>query len=787
MYGFLVLLPLTLISVVIGFLLLSSPQLSDYVDFITQVNLPEGKTKWEFYAGSRKFWELTASHFIAYAAMCFVVTATVRTVSNPLPPERSGPLRSFQLLLEATFVSIPSSVLLWICGRALVQDNSDPLLWLMTTTLAAGLVTCVVVTVKRVPLELYTSALGPFSITVTDALALVTLCLIGSVVVAFAFWPRESAEIIGMFPVLMLATATAFLSISAIFSRFASPVAVVSSLATAVLLLHLLDQMFLPKREFRHTAATWQAPDGRPTKAEVIKAQRQIPKLPAAFREWLEYRRPAIEAYNAKGQAYPIFFASAQGGGIYAAYHPALTLARLTDACPEFAHHLFGISSVSGGSLGAAVYAESLRALPASKLHDATAATVGCTNTGAPRTENTPMDISVSEFFNSDLLSPVVASAFIFDIPSLFIPQLRFGHDRAVALETGIEAAWNKRGRSQDDSGMSAEFYGRWKPSGNAPALFMATTGVNFGVPVLISQIDFSRAQQITRPRRSIAKGPIVTPEADASELLKSIRDRFAQPGQTVQVGIANILDFRPDLQLAMSTAAVLSARFPFVTPPGVIKANKRVEPAQLYQSTDYLELTDGGFYDNSGGVIAREVMAQMQLHLERDPAFQQFKDRVALNWIRFSHTPARRQVSGNEGGNFELLAPVVAFEAVRQSRGAFQLAPPRGVRTTDLYLLDEWYEGTLNWLLSHETKAAIERRSSWQPGYKNSECCDVRHIGSGEIRRIPIDRAKLHEIAKSEFHFDEVVPNARNIQSIFDLVNNGVPRTPAVPLNQSP
>ena len=49
---------------------------------------------------------------------------------------------------------------------------------------------------------------------------------------------------------------------------------------------------------------------------------------------------------------------------MYAAYHPALSLARLTDQCPEFAHHLFGISSVSGGSLGAAVFAELLRALP---------------------------------------------------------------------------------------------------------------------------------------------------------------------------------------------------------------------------------------------------------------------------------------------------------------------------------------------------------------------------------------------------------------------------------------
>lgn len=787
MYGFLVLLPLTLVSVVIGILLLSSPQLSDYVDFVTQVNLPEGQTKWEFYAHSRKFWSLTASHLVVYVAMCFVLVATVRTVSNPLPDERSGSVRAFQMLLEATFVSIPSSVLLWICARALIDDTADPLLWLMTTTLVVGLVACIAVTLRRLPLELYTSKPSSFAITVTDGFGLLILVLIGSVGVAYALWPRESAEIIGMFPVLMLATATAFLAISAVFSRYNSPVAIISSLTTAVIFLTLIDQFFLPKREFRHTVVNWKATDDKRTKSERIKAQRQIPKLPDAFREWLEHRRPAIEAYNAKGQAYPIFFASAQGGGMYAAYHPALTLARLTDACPEFAHHLFGMSSVSGGSLGAAVFAEGVRSLPKSPLYDASSPNVGCTDPGRLTIQNTPLETSVSDFFGSDLLSPVVASAFIFDIPSLFLPQLRFGHDRARALESGIEIAWSRGGRTRADLGMSADFYGRWKPQEIAPALFMATTGVNFGVPVLLSQIDFSRTQAVNRPRRSLTMGPTAAPTAEASDQLKMVRDRFAQSGQTVQVGIANILDFRPDLQLAMSTAAALSARFPFVTPPGVIKAHPKIEPAQLYQTTDYLELTDGGFYDNSGGVVAREVMGQMQLLLERDPAFVNFKERVALTWIRFTHTPARRQVSGNEGGNFELFAPIVAFEAVRQSRGAFQLSPPRGVRTIDLYLLDEWYEGTLNWLLSHGTKSAIERRSSWQPGHLNEECCDVRHLGTGEIRRIPLDWNKIGELQNGEFEFKKVIPNGPRIQHIFDLIKNGVALTSTASISANP
>jgi hypothetical protein len=71
-----------------------------------------------------------------------------------------------------------------------------------------------------------------------------------------------------------------------------------------------------------------------------------------------------IEAYRQEKKLYPLFIVAAQGGGFYAAYHSALSLARLQDACSEFSDHVFAISSVSGGSLGAAVFTELLRGQP---------------------------------------------------------------------------------------------------------------------------------------------------------------------------------------------------------------------------------------------------------------------------------------------------------------------------------------------------------------------------------------------------------------------------------------
>jgi hypothetical protein len=787
MYGFLVLLPLTIISVLIGAFILLSPQLADYVVFITEVNQPEGKTVWQYFLDNMPYWTRIASHLVAYCIMCFVLIATVRTVSNPLPVDRPAALRFFQLALEAIFVTVPTLVLLWISGRAWWEDTSNPLLALTVGVLCIGFVANVFITARRYPLELYGSSLRPPSVTKPDLMAALSLLIIAGVVVAFAFEPRNSADIVGMFPVLMLASAVAFLAVAAIFSRRTSPVAVLSALITGVLCLHILDWA-MPDREFRHTVASPHgnvAAKARPDDVAEIKAQRKLLDLPTAFRAWLEHRKPAIEAYHAQGRAYPIFFVSAQGGGMYAAYHPALSLARLADSCPEFAHHVFGISSVSGGSLGAAVYAETIRTLRQEGPHDPSAARVGCSDVGAPTKINTPIEGHVRRFFETDFLSPVIASAFIFDIPSLIIPQLRFGQDRARALETGFETAWKRLAISRPADGLAANFYERWDPTGLSPALFMATTGVNFGIPILLSQIDYSRIQaMLLTAKKRTTKERVAAPEGEDSELIKSVRERFSQTQETLQVGIGNVLDFRPDLQMTTSTAVVLSARFPFVTPPGLIHENKDIPKGRgLFRNIKSLELTDGGFYDNSGGYVARDIIAAMQHLLDTDPSFDSFKNSVFIHWIRFTDTPTRRLVTASEGGHHEFVTPIAAFDAVRQSRGVLSQSAPPKTGVSFIYLLDDWYQGTLNWLLSNKTKTAIEKRSSWLTGYENTECCLVTDAATNVTRRIPLTQEQMPELEKAGFKLDPLVPNAGQFNRIRRLVDKGA----ELPVDQPP
>jgi hypothetical protein len=783
MYGFLILLPLTLISLLIGFLVASSTQVADYIAYISHRADPKPLHLNEIWS-NRGVLALIGAHVLAYAVLCFTAVATVRTVSAPLPADRAGAVRFFQVLLETVFVAVPSSALLWIMGRALIADNSNPIHWATLSVLCVGIAITVGVTVMRRPLELYTSSLRPFSVTKVDAVAVLCLAAIGAAAFAFAKDPIESAHVLGMFPVLMLATATAFLTLAAIFSRAVSPVAVISSLMTTVLIFYLMDWITSPTREFRYTKVAYKAvTDAAAGGSSVadIKAQRKIPDLVTAFRQWLEHRRPAIEAYKKKGRAYPVFLVTAQGGGIYAAYHPALSLARLTDHCPEFAHHLFAISSVSGGSLGAAVYAELVRALPPTPLNDPASPSASCTPTRGPTVDNY-LQTQVQRFFETDFLTPVIASAFIFDAPSIFIPQLRFGQDRARALEFAFEAAWKQLKLPGAGDGLSAGYFGRWDPAGRAPALFMSTTAVNFGIPILVAQVDWSYNPVSNVPRTAaLARSAAAERSAPSPGLVETVRDRLLAPDDQLQVGVGNLLDFRPDIQMATSTAVVLSARFPFVTPPAAITENSQIIKSRgLFNKTKVLELTDGAFYDNSGGIVARDIIAELVRRLENDERLKEFKNDIKIELIRFTDTPAKRQGGASDYAHSELITPLVAYDAVRQSRGVLLTGVSRKAGTSNIYLLDEWYDGSLNWLLSEETKRDIETRSSWLSGSGNVVCCEVRDpvARPKSFKRIPLSDAEAREVERAGLIVRPFVPNARQFLWVLGLVDNGAEPT---------
>ncbi len=76
-----------------------------------------------------------------------------------------------------------------------------------------------------------------------------------------------------------------------------------------------------------------------------------------AFEDWLAARNDRKDYGDTP---YPVFIVAAQGGGIYAASTASAFLTRMQDECSGFGQHVFAISGVSGGAVGATVFGELL-------------------------------------------------------------------------------------------------------------------------------------------------------------------------------------------------------------------------------------------------------------------------------------------------------------------------------------------------------------------------------------------------------------------------------------------
>jgi hypothetical protein len=749
MFSFLILLPLTLISIAIGLLLVNTHQVADYVLYLSIFASKQDQ--------SQLRWEI-AAHAASYAAMCFVLAVTARTVSAPLSPDRAVTSKYFQLFLQGLFVAVPSLVLIYLSIQGLSHYWYNWILWLGVGIFVVGLFATVLTIVTGCPLDLLRSSLRPFAITKVDLLGAIVLMAGFALFVSFQIDPVQTANFVGLFPVVFMTYATMCLFLAAIFAPGSSPIAILSIVVSTVVVLQL-GASWLTIREFRHTSILQEYNISLEV-GEVLERRQTILPLETAFRRWLEHRRPLIEAYRKNNKTFPVFVVAAQGGGIYTGYHAALSLARLYDACPAFAQHVFAISGVSGGSLGSAVFAELLRSVTTDPQGEPEGVFAETTSTLCiPKNGAEKLEGKVKAFFSANFLSPVIASAFITDFPGLFIPLLRFHLDRAVALEYAFEGAWRKVDRLADEStGLAGGFYERWQPEGLAPALLLTTTDVARGSPVIVSQIDWSPGRT---KRSKLTKNQLF---ASRTLDIPEVNDIFMS--LVKKVVAVNILDFRPDLQLATSTAVSLSARFPYVTPPANIRADRRITDLHpIYRNMNVLQLLDGGFVDNSGGAIAKDLCEDLETLLG---GFSEFSTDVSFHLIQFADKSLRRTGSGR--GQFELVAPLVALNNIRLTRPAGSREGPRYTDLQFIYLGDRLFQTSLNWLLTEEAKREIESRSGGEHVAKNEVCCLVG--------RFEVTKAELRRLADMGLSLpgkvEQFVPNESAFRQLIELVREG-------------
>jgi len=331
------------------------------------------------------------------------------------------------------------------------------------------------------------SQLGRGTIIGINVMAFVSLALFVAVTIA----PVFVAQSLGMGSILFLAAAS-WVAFGSFFvflgSRWQFPV------ITVIVLLALLFSWWNDNHLIRVVAPQ-----------EVKRAN-----VLGSFKTWYDL----VEKNYGAGTMHPLYVVTTEGGGIRAAYWTATVLGTLQDKNPNFATHLFAISGVSGGSLGAVVF-DALLAEPGQDS----------------------LEENSQKILGQDFLSPALASMLYPDLAQRFIPFPIPYFDRARSLEMGWEKAWRK---TMGNDRFAGSFVDLWKPSLREwmPSLFLNGTSVEKGNRIITSNLQLTN----NFLDADDAAQKLMGQQLDATEVA---------------------------CHIPLSTAAHMSARFTFVSPAG--------------------------------------------------------------------------------------------------------------------------------------------------------------------------------------------------------------------------
>lgn len=367
------------------------------------------------------------------------------------------------------------------------------------------------------------------------------------------------------------------------------------------------------------------------------------------FADWLVHR-PDLTKFE--GSKYPVYIVAAAGGGAYAGYYSALYLARMQDQCPDFASHIFAISAVSGGSVGSSLFYSLLSARRPAHDHK---------QCEVPQELPGELARQTKAFFSADFLSPLLAATLFSDFAQRFIPYPIQALDRVRSLERSFEHSWAEIFPNKPNPYTSSDML-QWTPESTRPALFLNATDVETGSRVVISPLSISHTKWLK-------------PDISESESLQAELDR---DGEAMNYANSHFtIDYFADLNasrnLALSTAAGISARFPFVTPPASIVAELPFTPDEgdNIQKRAYLRLVDGGYNDNSGVATALDIIESIER--ATDP---KVLERIQINLLILDlRRPTARDLKLDAEsrsalpGFAEILSPLNTLAGIRQAR----------------------------------------------------------------------------------------------------------------------
>ncbi len=302
---------------------------------------------------------------------------------------------------------------------------------------------------------------------------------------------------------------------------------------------------------------------------------------------WLEnpVRKKSI-ADSDSSNPYIAYIILNDGGGARAATWSTWVMSKLDDTTNgKFSEHLFAMAGASGGSVGNTAFYGLLKSKNDSKG------------------KLVPHAYS---FFRNDFLTYTLGRFFGTDFISYLIP-FNVVEDRAAALENTFEFEKNDPRiahffASAADTAFDYE--------GKLPALFINVTDVKYGITSIVSNV-----------------------------LLKD----------KSHINLLDSLHIKSQQTLRVSTCAILSARFPYISPAG--RLNERY-------------YVDGGYFDNSGAGTITSFMEEVYKVLP-----QEYKEKIEFRVIELHNgKPYNEENYKMHPLTNDLLAPVITLIGVQNA-----------------------------------------------------------------------------------------------------------------------
>ena len=327
------------------------------------------------------------------------------------------------------------------------------------------------------------------------------------------------------------------------------------------------------------------------------------PNIRTYLERWFDKRLPMV-ASQPPGKSFPVYLVLSNGGASRAGKWTSSVLSHLQDTSSRdgdstsFKDHVLCVAGASGGTVGNVAFYSLLRA--------------------ERNEEISPDEFSThtESFFETDFLTYTLARLLGPDIFRHLVPFNIPLYNRADALEDVLS-------QGSDDKLLNAYFS---KPitevfdtTGALPLLFINTTQVDNGMPGVISSARLENSQR-----------------QDVLSLVDSMRVRHG----------------KGDMRL--STAAVLSSRFPYVSPAGKVFDRYYV---------------DGGYFDNSGAGVVLEFINELNQFLADTTrrAIMQYRDRFTFHIVHITNSQIVQRPSGDiHPLTNDLLSPLLTLAGMQ-------------------------------------------------------------------------------------------------------------------------